>query len=426
MTEPGARQGRIAVPADLDAVTTIGPEDHAGIDPAAVERIWQAVRHWYQAGMHPAIQLCLRYDGHVICDRAIGHAWGNRPTDPPAAEKIPVTTATPFCVYSAAKAVTVTVFHLLAERGYFSLDDRVCTYLPNYTSYGKHRTTIRHVLTHSAGVPFPTGPRPDITRADDSAYTRDRLGELRPLHRPGLVHFYHALTWGPLTREIVSAATGRNIREILATEILEPLGFRWTNFGVAPSDVALVAPSHATGRPLAAPIAAIFRKAIGGTVHEIIPYTNNPRFLTSVIPSSNTVSTANELSRFAEMLRRGGVLDGVRVMQPETLRNAVKECRRLRPDVATGLMPLRWGTGFMLGSKKFGPFGGNAPAAFGHLGLVNVAVWADPQRRLSAGLISSGKPGRDPEARRYTALMNTITAEIPREIGFFEKYRRYA
>ncbi len=80
-------------------------------------------------------------------------------------------------------------------------------------------------------------------------------------------------------------------------------------------------------------------------------------------------------------------------------------------------MPLRWGTGYMLGSKRFGPFGRNAPAAFGHTGLTNVAVWADPERRLSAGVISSGKPGRHPEAGRYTALLDRITAEIPRTGG---------
>ena len=136
-------------------------------------------------------------------------------------------------MYSAAKGITATVVHMLVERGVFSLDDRVCDYLPSYTSHGKDRTTIRHVLTHSAGVPFPTGPRPDLKRADDHEYAQEKLGELRPLYRPGLVHIYHALTWGPLMREIVYAATGKDIREILATEILDPLGFRWTNFGVA-------------------------------------------------------------------------------------------------------------------------------------------------------------------------------------------------
>ena len=417
MTNSVSPTGGIRVPADLDAVTAVGAEDHSGVDPAGIDRIWRAARHWYAGGMHPAIQVCLRHDGRVVLDRAIGHAWGNGPADPPDAATVPVSTDTPFCVYSAAKAMTVTVVHMLAERGVFSLDDRVCDYIEEYTGHGKERTTIRHVLTHSAGVPFPTGPRPDLNRADDSGYAREQLGKLRPLYRPGLLHFYHALTWGPLTREIVAAAAGKNIRDVLADEILDPLGFRWTNYGVAAADVPKVAPSHATGKQLPAPVAAAFRKAIGGSVHEIIPVTNTDFFLTTVVPSSNTVSTAFELSRFAEIWRRGGELDGVRVLRPETLRAATAPCRRLRPDVATGLVPLRWGTGFMLGSTRFGPFGRNAPAAFGHTGLVNVAIWTDPERKLSAGVISSGKPGRDPHAKRYTALLDAIAAEIPRSRG---------
>ena len=409
--------GRIVVPADLDSVTTVGDEDHTGIDPASVERIWQAARHWYSAGMHPAIQVCLRHQGRVVLNRAIGHGWGNGPSDgpadPPDADKVPVTTETPFCAYSAAKAITTTVVHMLVERGEFSLDDRVCDYLPNYTSHGKDRTTIRHVMTHSAGVPFATGPRPDLKRMDDSEYAREMLGKLKPIYRPGLVHIYHGLTWGPLMREIVSAATGRNIREILAAEILDPLRFRWTNYGVAEHDIPLVAPSHVTGKPLPPPIAKAFKIAVGGTPQRIIPFSNTPAFLTSVIPSSSTVSNADELSRFAEILRRGGELDGVRVLKPETLRAATAECRRLRPDMAVGLLPLRWGTGYMLGSKRFGPFGRNASRAFGHTGLTNIAVWADPERGLAAGVISSGKPGRHPEANRYPALLDRITAEIP-------------
>lgn len=406
--------GKIRVPADLDAVTAIGEEDHSEIDDAAVERIWQAARHWYQGGMHPAIQLCLRHNGRVVLNRAIGHGWGNAPTDEPDAEKIPVTTDTPFCVYSASKGITATVIHLLVERGVFDLDDRVCEYIPSYTSHGKDRTTIRHVLNHSAGVPFPTGPKPDLKRADDHEYAQEQLGKLRPLYRPGLVHIYHALTWGPLMREIVYASTGKDIRDILASEILDPLNFRWTNFGVAEQDVPLVAPSHPTGKPLPPVIAAIFRKAIGGTVHEIIPYTNTKAFLTTVVPSSNTVSNANELSRFAEIWRRGGELDGVRIISAERMYNAVQEARRLRPDFAVGLLPARWGTGFMLGTDRWGPFGRNASTAFGNLGLANIAIWADPARGLSGGVISSGKPGKDPELKRYTALMNTIADSIPR------------
>jgi CubicO group peptidase (beta-lactamase class C family) len=406
--------GRIRVPADLDAATAVGLEDPGILDPAALDRIWDAARHWYRAGMQPAIQLCLRHHGRVVLNRAIGHAWGNGPADPPGAEQIPVTTDTPFCVYSAAKAITTTVVHMLVERGEFALDDRVCDYLPTYTGHGKERTTIRHVMTHSAGIPFATGPRPDLRRMNDSDYAREQLGALKPLHRPGLIHIYHGLTWGPLIREIISAATGRDIREILATEILDPLGFRWTNYGVAQADVPLVAPSHVTGKPLPAPIAAGLKMALGGSMTQIIPFSNSPMFLTSVVPSSSTVSTADELSRFAEILCRGGELDGVRVLREETLRGATRQCRRLRPDVATGLAPIRWGTGFMLGSRRFGPFGRDAAAAFGHTGLTNIAIWADPSRRLAVGLVSSGKPGGHPEAGRYTALLDRINAEVPR------------
>ena len=406
--------GRIRVPADLDAATAVGLEDPGILDPAALDRIWDAARHWYRAGMQPAIQLCLRHHGRVVLNRAIGHAWGNGPADPPGAEQIPVTTDTPFCVYSAAKAITTTVVHMLVERGEFALDDRVCDYLPTYTGHGKERTTIRHVMTHSAGIPFATGPRPDLRRMNDSDYAREQLAALRPIHRPGLMHIYHGLTWGPLIREIVSAATGRNIREILATEILDPLGFRWTNYGVAQADVPLVAPSHVTGKPPPAPIAAGLKMALGGSMTQIIPFSNSPMFLTSVVPSSSTVSTADELSRFAEILCRGGELDGVRVLREETLRGATRQCRRLRPDVATGLAPIRWGTGFMLGSRRFGPFGRDAAAAFGHTGLTNIAIWADPSRRLAVGLVSSGKPGGHPEAGRYTALLDRINAEVPR------------
>lgn len=103
------------------------------------------------------------------------------------------------------------------------------------------------------------------------------------------------------------------------------------------------------------------------------------------------------------------------MISPETMYHAVAECRRLRPDFAVGLQPARWGTGFILGTNRWGPFGRNAPHAFGSLGLTNIAIWADPARGLAAGVISSGKPGRDPEARRYTALMDTITAAIPRD-----------
>lgn len=410
MADTTPSPGRIHIPADLDELTHIGPEDAAAADQAVVDTVWAAARHWYAAGLQPAIQVCVRHRGAVVINRAIGHARGNGPDDPPTGiDREPVTVDTPFCVYSTAKATAVTVVHLLIERGVLDLDARVCDYLPEFTSHGKDRITVRHVLTHSAGIPFATGPRPDLKRSEDSRYTRAMLANLRPIYPPGMLHFYHAVTFGPLVRELVRAAAGRGIEEVLATEILDPLGFRWTNYGVAEADVPRVGLSYVTGTT--SPIVeAGAKRVVGGSMTKIIPLSNSRRFLTGVVPSSNGVSNAAELSRFAELLRRGGELDGVRVLASDTLAAAREPARRLRPDFATGGRPLRWGTGYMLGSRRFGPFGLGAPNAFGHTGLTDIAMWADPDRDLAAAVVSSGKPGGHPEAKRGPALLDAIAA----------------
>lgn len=380
------------------AAADVGDESPGALPDGAAEAIWGAARHWYDAGLQPGIQVCLRYRGEVVLNRAIGQS---------------MTVDTPVCVFSTAKAITATVVHLLYERGALRPGDRVADLIPGYERHGKGRTTVDHVLTHRAGVPVPTGPRPDLRRSEDSEYTRAMLAQLRPVYPPGTLHMYHALTWGPLMREIVLAATGRSIREILATEILDPLGFRWTNFGVSADDVPLVMPSRATGPPTSGAMDAAFRRVVGGTLAQTIAMANKPGFLTGVVPSSNTVSTAFELSRFAELLRRGGELDGVRVLHRNTLYLARRERRRLRPDLATGGTPLRWASGYMLGSDRHGPFGRGAPAAFGHTGLTQIAMWADPQRHLAAAVVSTGKPSPHPEEVRYPALLDAITAHVP-------------
>src|SRR6185369_17295556 len=104
------------VPESLPAVTTIRAENETdpravGVEPAAVQRVWKAVQRYYQSGIHPAIQLCVRRRGEILIDRAIGHALGNGPDDPPEAKKVLCTPATPFCVLSASKPVTAMLIH---------------------------------------------------------------------------------------------------------------------------------------------------------------------------------------------------------------------------------------------------------------------------------------------------------------------------
>ena len=125
------------------------------------------------------------------------------------------------------------------------------------------------------------------------------------------------------------------------------------------------------------------------------------------------VTTANELSRFFEIFRRGGELDGVRVMEPETLRRALEEQSRLEIDLSL-IFPTRFSYGLMLGADVISLYGRDTDLAFGHLGLINIMGWTDPERGISGGLITSGKAIVYPEVHRFYGLMQRIASSVPK------------
>jgi CubicO group peptidase (beta-lactamase class C family) len=408
--------GRIRLPEDLAAVTSVGaeaPPEAAGLHPRQVGRIWAAARALYRTGVHPALALCVRRHGVIVLNRAIGHARGNGPEDPPDAPRVQATPETPFCVYSTSKAVTALLVHLLHERGELNIFDRVTRYIPAYGQHGKERTTIAHVLAHRAGV--PTIPREllDLERVEDREFIVRALCQAKPLVRPGSLLAYHALSGGFILGEIIHRVTGESIRELLAREILAPLRFRWTNYGVAARDVPRVALAYRTGPPLLPPLSLLAQRALGAPLEQVVELSNDPRFLTAVVPAASVITTAEELSRFFEIFRGGGELDGVRVMRPETLRRALTEQSRLELDL-TLVLPARFSYGLMLGAKVVSLFGLDTDLAFGHLGLINIMGWADPERGISCGLLTSGKALVYPEIHRFYMVMQTIAAEIPK------------
>ncbi|HEV2819021.1 MAG TPA: serine hydrolase domain-containing protein [Solirubrobacteraceae bacterium] len=397
---------RIEVPRDLATVTVVGEEDDpraGGMDDAGVQRIWRGVQGLYRSGVHPAIQLCLRREGRVVLDRAIGHA---RPD-------VPVTTGTPFLIYSAAKSVTAMVAHLLDQRGDIHFGDRVVEYIPEYASHGKHRITIGHILSHRAGVPNLPPEALDLDLIEDSDTILRLLCDARPSTRPGKLLAYHAISGGYVIAELVRRVTGRSIREVLAREILDPLGFRWTNYGVPPEDLTAVGRAEVTGAPVLPPLSTLLTRALGKPVDQITRESNDPRFLTGIIPSANIVSTANEMSRFYELLRNGGELDGVRIFEPRTIRRATTEQSSLEIDLGLAF-PARYSLGFMLGARVLSLWGPDTEQAFGHLGFTNVMTWADPQRALAGALITSGKPIVYPELPELWTLMRRIGMEAPK------------
>jgi CubicO group peptidase (beta-lactamase class C family) len=407
---------RVRVPDDLEEATTRGAEEEpqaAGLDAETVESIWEGAVDLYRSGVHPGLSLCVRRHGKVVLDRAIGHARGNGPDDPDDAPKVPMTPETPACIFSASKAVTAMVVHLLDERGLLHIGDRVSEYIPEYAQKGKEGTTIAHVLAHRAGVASMPKEALDLDRVGDREFLMRMISEAKPSIRPGRVLAYHAVSGGFILGEIVQRVTGKSIREVLADEILDPLGFRWGNYGVRPEDTDEVALNYVTGPPLLPPLSTLVTRVLSVPLDQVVETSNDPRFLAGVIPSANIVTTANELSRFFEIFRAGGELDGIRVMEERTIRRALTEQSHLEIDFSL-VFPTRFSYGLMLGAKYVSLYGRDTDLAFGHLGLINIMGYADPERAISVGLVNTGKAIVYPELPRFYGLMQRIASEVPK------------
>lgn len=408
---------RIHMPDDLEAATTTGPEEPAhagGLENENVEKIWKSALDLYRSGVHPALTICVRREGAVVLNRAIGHARGNGPRESDDAEKVAATPDTPFCVYSASKALTAFVIHTLVERGAIGLDDPVCKHIPGYERHGKEGITIGHVLAHRAGVPnLPKEALVDIEKLPDREYMCEVLCDAKPFAKPGRLLAYHAVSGGFILGEVVWRVTGKDINQVLQEEILDPLGFKWTRYGVREAELGEVASDYVTGPPLGPPFSNLLTRALGLPFDELVEAANDPRFLTGIIPAANTVTTAVELSRVYELMRCGGELDGVRVMKPETIRTALTEQSHLEIDLSLGF-PTRFSYGLMLGARVLSLYGRDTQEAFGHLGFTNILSWADPERAISVAVLTNGKPTLYPEITRFYGLMQRITTECPK------------
>lgn len=408
---------RVRIPRDLHPITCRSDREvdarDVGMTRAGVERIWTATERLFRRGMSPAITLCVRRHGQVVLDRSLGWARGAGPLDGPETEKVLATPQTPFCIFSSSKAVTATVIHLLAERGVIRLSDHVTDYLPEFGGGGRDDITIAQVLSHRAGIPQLPRDALDLERLEDPEHILKAIPRLRSMHRPGTAVAYHTVSGGFVLGEVVRRATGENIRAVLAREILDPLRFRWMNYGVAPQDVSEVGLAYPTGPPLLPPVSTLMTRALGLPFDELTALSNDPRLLTGIVPAGNVVATANEMSRFMDLLRAGGTLDGVTVLQPRTIRRAIVETSYHEFDRTLGF-PVRYSHGFMLGARALSLYGPDTNEAFGHLGFTNVSMWADPRRELAVGFIASGKPVLGPHLDALWRLFRQIGAEAPK------------
>ncbi|TWD83025.1 CubicO group peptidase (beta-lactamase class C family) [Kribbella amoyensis] len=177
------------------------------------DRIQQHIDLLVGTGAESGLQVAVYRDGTLIVDAVSGAADPTRPLG----------SGTPVLSFSTGKNVTATLAQLLVSRGYVQLDSPITELWPEFGAYGKETATLRHVLTHTAGL--PSMPR-EITPRELPDWSRvcAALAAARPRWRPGAELGYHSYTFGYLVGELARRATGRTMGELLREWITVPLG----------------------------------------------------------------------------------------------------------------------------------------------------------------------------------------------------------
>lgn len=323
-------------------------------------------------------------DGRPVVELWAGHA------DPSRSR--PWTRDTVVHLYSATKGMTSLCAHRLIERGALDPDAPVARYWPEFAQRGKQAIPVRWLLCHRAGLPALRTPLPPGALYDWDAMSAALAGA-EPCLPPG-TPAYHPLTFGWLVGELVRRVDGRSLGRFFREEIAEPLGAD-LHIGLRPEEEERAADIT----PLSPPpeLAAAFGSARGGELPLVaLSFVNplgtgdhnSPQHRRAEIPAINGHGNAAALARIYGALARGGELDGVRVLAPESV-------ERARRQEAAGIdplleMPLRLGLGYWLtqpGTPGFA-FGPN-PGAFGHPGAGGSLGFADPSARIGFGYVTN-------------------------------------
>ncbi|MDQ6602455.1 MAG: beta-lactamase family protein [Chloroflexota bacterium] len=325
-------------------------------------------------GVERGLQVAAYLDGERVVDAWAGIA------DPATGR--PVDGETLFTVFSCTKGVTATVIHQLAERGILDYDAPVASYWPEFGTHGKERITVRHVLSHTAGVPqMPAGGTP-TDMADWDGVCR-AIADLTPLWEPGTATGYHGLTYGFILGEVARRVDGRAIAQIVQEDICQPLGISSLFFGIPDAAEPRVAPlenDRTIDDAPAPPLDSYFERAMPGLRFSNVSF-NLPALRRASIPAAGGIMNARALAQHYAALVGDGV-QGVRLLTP----NRVEIATTLQSgadDLVTG-MPGRKALGYTLGGP-LSPFSERI-TAFGHGGYGGATGFADPQHKLAFAL----------------------------------------
>ena len=380
----------------------IDPRD-AGFDPDRLERLAAAIEQDVAAELYDGCEVVIARGGLVAFHRQFGFA------DRASGRK--VVPAQPFVTMSIGKQLTVAAVFQRIERGDFTLTTPVAELIPEFGQRGKTAITIAHLLTHTSGLPMMMPPM-DLERAGSLEAVVQATCASLPEFRAGSRVSYCVIVGHAILAECVRRTDGgrRPYRTILAEDLFRPLGMTDTSLGCPDRLRARLAPVVARDRRPGL-FDPAFLETMSATLGE-----------DTEIPAGGYVSTAPDFHRFAEMLRREGELDGVRILSPGTIASLQVNRTGDEPntiwayaEVMRGWSPFpaNLGLGFFLrGDGVFPtPFGLQASrATFGGFGAGSSAFWIDPATDVTYVFLSSGLMEDSYSVERHMRLADLVHA----------------
>jgi CubicO group peptidase (beta-lactamase class C family) len=366
-----------------------------GLAPDGLDEIRSWMRGYVDSGRLPGGVVLLAKSGEI----ALFDAYGARSID----EAKPFERDTIVRLHSMTKPVTAVAALILLEEGALALDDPVSRFLPSFAGLRVNRhgsgdrieavpcertKTLRHLLTHTSGLTYGEGSPGAVARMYEARRTDfgpddgplagvvDRLAEIPLLFEPG-TSWQYGVSLDVLGR-VVEVASGSSLDRFLAERILDPLGLSDTGFRV---------PREKVDR-----FAALYEAEEDGLRLLETP-AGSPQAgdVTTLSGGAGLVSTAWDFFRFAEMLRRGGALDGARILDRATVELMTSD--QLGADLAALGEPsfnetTTAGVGFGLGVSVVRDPDRTAwrttRGEFAWGGYASTAFWVDPVDEVTA------------------------------------------
>ena len=310
-----------------------------------------------------------------------------------AAGKRPLRYDNVFSIFSVTKAFTNVLILKAIEEGRFALTTKVRDVLPEFTGQPREDATFYHLLTHTAGMPGVWTPKEGICldRLDElfEASIANVHGEVPPGTRCDYSPLVNHVLMG--TALVRTDPRARNYQTLLHEDLFAPLKMDDTSMGLRPDlRDRHVRPDMRGTVPI---------KHLSRTIEGDHALFEDPSV---EAPHVGCASTSGDLYRFAEMLRRGGELDGVRILSPATLRLARRNhtgdmpnqlYKRVAESAGWIVPPANQGIGFQVRGigvyhHLFGQL--SSPETFGNYGAGSTMFWVDPEADVSFALCSAG------------------------------------